>query len=69
MQTAVTGNYIIFGTCETYSQQLDNHKSSINDNQVQASRLTPKDEKVLTSILYEMIIKDEVHMEVQQESD
>ena len=69
MQSAITGSYIIFGQCETYSQNPNNPKSCVSNNQVQTSRPTSEDEEVWTSILDEMIIEVEVHMEVQQESD
>ena len=57
---------IIFGQCETYSQNPNNSKLCVSDNQIQAPRPTPE---VWMPILDKMIIKDEDYMEVQQDSD
>ena len=62
MQGAITGNYLIFGTFEAYSQQLDHHKPNINADQVQIFRSKSEYEETQTSILNEMIIKDKIPM-------
>ena len=58
MESAITSDYIILGSCIAYSQKLNNHKSSTNNNQMQVSRLTPDDEEVRTPILEEIIIEE-----------
>ena len=70
MQSVITGDYIFFGSCETYSQKLNNHKSWTGNNQIQVvSRSTPEDKEVQTPTLNEITVKDVSFMEVQQDSD
>ena len=38
MQSAITGNYIIFGSCEQHSKRLDKNNSWIRTTQIQESR-------------------------------
>ena len=64
MQSAITGNYIIFRSCGQHSKTLDKNKSWIRTNQVQESRSTPEDKKVLISIMDTMTLQDMDPMEV-----
>ena len=69
MQSAITGNYIIFGSCGQHSKRSDKNKPWVRTNQVQELRLTPKDEEVLISIVDTMTLQDMDPMEVQQRTD
>ena len=69
MPSAITGNYIIFGLCGTYSKEPNNNKSWIGNNQVQVSRSTQENEEVWTPIMEEITIKDVSSIEVLQDSD
>ena len=58
MQSAITRNYLILRTCDTYSHKLDPHKPTFNANQVQVSIFRLEYEETQTSILYETIIEE-----------
>ena len=69
MQSEITGNYIIFGSCSKHSKQKGKNKTWIEANQIQATSSTQEIEGVLISIMDTMTIEDVEQMEVQQNSD
>ena len=69
MQSDITGNYILLGSCDKHSKQSGKNQSWIETNQVQVSSSIPEGEEVLISIMDTMKIEDVDHMEVQQDSD
>ena len=69
MQSEITGNYIIFGSCGKHSKQAGKNKSWIESNQIQVSCSVPEGEEVLISIMDTMTIENVDYMEVHQDSD
>ena len=69
MQSAITGNYIIFRSCGQQSKRLDKNKSRIRNNQVQVLRSTPDDEEILISSVDTMTLQAIDPVEVQQGTD
>ena len=69
MQIAITGSYIIFGSCGKHSKKAKKNKSWIGSNQVQVSSSVPGDEEILISIMDTMTLEDMDFVEDQQESD
>ena len=66
MQSEVTGNYILFGSCGKHSKQTGKEKSWIGANQVQATSPTRENEEILILVMETMTIEDVEQMEVQQ---
>ena len=69
MQSAITRDYIIFGSCGQQSKRLDKNKSWTRNNQVQVSRSTPDDEEILISSVDTMTLQAIDPVEVQQGTD
>ena len=67
MKSAITGNYIIFGSCGTHPKKPSNSRPWIENNQVQVSELSQEDEEVLISIIDNMAIEDVSSMKLQQD--
>ena len=64
MQSEITGNYILFGSCGKHSKQANKNEFWIEANQIQVSSSIPEGEEVLISIMDTMTIEDVDHMEV-----
>ena len=69
MQSEITGNYILLGSCSKHSKQAGKKESWIEANQIQVTSSIPEVEEVLISIIDTMTIEDVEQMEVKEDSD
>ena len=69
MQSEITGNYIIFGSCRRHSRHTKDRNPWIRSNQFQENESSQSDEEIVTSIIGSVNLDDVENIQADTSSD